>query len=355
MKTLAPAIIVAITAAAPAFAEDRLSPGIWTNTEDTYFAEEEGRAKAEWTAFDVRADGTWRRIDAFGEPLTDLNNGPIPDLNPRDGGSGWQIGPSELRKAQSFSCWVSTRKFAAKPDGSPAWTFANRLAMFDQGGRVLVPGNGEAPDITIRMRNVSWARGSRNKPSLVLYVHKDDPVRAESYSWASPDASLVGINLRWVQGSCAKVQDQPPQGDAGSASLVSMGEQWRVLYEGGQWGALRALYADDAVLMTQGTVPLRNADAIISFLRRLTDAGAKVRFQFKPEEARVEGTIGFVTATYRMDIAAPDQPEQAVAGRSLLIYKWIDGGWKLWRDIDNLAPDVTPESFEDQAALSLRR
>ncbi|MFN3865002.1 MAG: hypothetical protein ACK4RT_12055, partial [Erythrobacter sp.] len=70
-----------------------------------------------------------------------------------------------------------------------------------------IPGHGEAPDLSIRLRNVTWAKGSRNKPSLVLYVHKDDPERAESYSWASPDASLVGINLRWVQASCSRTGD----------------------------------------------------------------------------------------------------------------------------------------------------
>ncbi|MFM7404392.1 MAG: hypothetical protein ACKO1N_09980 [Erythrobacter sp.] len=72
---------------------------------------------------------------------------------------------------------------------------------------MAILGKGEAPDVSIRLRNVTWARGSRNKPSLVLYVHKDDPERAESYSWASPDASLVGINLRWMQGSCTKTGD----------------------------------------------------------------------------------------------------------------------------------------------------
>ncbi len=66
-----------------------------------------------------------------------------------------------------------------------------------------MPGNGEAPDMTLRMRNVTWARGSRNTPSLVIYLHRDDPDRAETYSWASPDATLVGINARWAQASCS--------------------------------------------------------------------------------------------------------------------------------------------------------
>ncbi len=189
--------------AVPAAAQDSLAPGIWTNNEDIYFAEEEGREKPPWAGFEVKDDGQWRRVDGFGEAISDWSSGAIPGLSPRKGG-GLQIGTSELRRSRPMSCWVSVRKYASKPDGSDDWTFASKLKIFDQGGRVSVPGDGMAPDVTLRVRNVTWAKGSRNKPSLVLYIHKDDPERAESYSWASPDASLVGVNLRWVQASCSR-------------------------------------------------------------------------------------------------------------------------------------------------------
>jgi hypothetical protein len=184
-----------------------LATGTWTNTEDAYFAEEEGRPRPAPVMIEVDANGRWRSIDAFGAPQGEWQEGPIPGLAPRKGGSGWQIDGSEIRRARPFTCWVSVRKFAARADGTPDWTYAGNLAAFDQGGRVTIPGKGEAPDVSIRLRNVTWARGSRNKPSLVLYVHKDDPERAESYSWASPDALLVGINLRWMQGSCSRTGD----------------------------------------------------------------------------------------------------------------------------------------------------
>lgn len=199
--------MAALTISAPALAQIPLSPGVWTNTEDIYFAEEEGREKAPEVMLQVGDDGAWRRINAFGEPQIDWTHDPIPGLARREGGSGWQVGTSEIRQARPFSCWVSVRKFAGKPDGSADWTFTRGLKTFDQGGRVFVSGEGEAPDVTFRLRNVTWAKGSRNRPSFVLYVHKDDPGRAESYSWASPDADLVGINLRWVQGSCSMIKE----------------------------------------------------------------------------------------------------------------------------------------------------
>lgn len=324
-----------------AAAQDTLPAGIWTNTEDAYFAEEEGRAQPKPVLIAVGEDKRWRAIDAFGVPQGEWQAGAIPGLARRESGSGWQIAGSEIRRARPFTCWVSVRKFAAKPDGTPDWTFAGGLASFDQGGRVSIAGEGIAPDVTIRLRNVTWAKGSRNKPALVLYAHKDDPERAESYGWASPDARLVGINLRWMQGSCTRADAPPPVGEAASESLIAAGQEWKTLYETGNWAALRALYADDAVLMTQGTAKLEGADTIIGYLQRIGEAGGRAVIDFAPEEARAEGEHGFVTARYRMSVSLPGKPPATIAGRSMLVYKWAKGQWLLWRDMDNLAPDAS--------------
>ncbi|OYQ30140.1 hypothetical protein CHU93_06730 [Sandarakinorhabdus cyanobacteriorum] len=82
--------------------------------------------------------------------------------------------------------------------------FAANLVTHDAGGRVVSAVDG-APAVELRLRNVVWPPPSQNRPSLVLYVHTpDQPNRAVSYSWADPAAKLIGINLRWVQGSCTR-------------------------------------------------------------------------------------------------------------------------------------------------------
>ena len=179
------------------------APGIWTNAEDAYFAAEEGRPQPRDIALEVAQDGGWRWIDFTGTPLGEWQSGPVDGLAERRADGGWQVDGSEIRKARRFSCWVSVRKFAGKPDGSEDWSFASGLAAFDQGGKVIIPGTNEAPGVTLKLRNVTWAKGSRNRPALVLYVHRGDNERAESYAWTSPGSDLVGINLRWVQGSCS--------------------------------------------------------------------------------------------------------------------------------------------------------
>jgi ketosteroid isomerase-like protein len=130
------------------------------------------------------------------------------------------------------------------------------------------------------------------------------------------------------------------------AQLGSAAERWRTLYQAGDWTALRTLYADDAVLMTQGQKKIEGADNILAFLQRLTNAGAAVTFTFEPEENLVSGGYGFATDKYRMDIAFPDREPTIVMGRSFLVYEWNGSEWKLWRDMDNFAPDVTKGDFQ---------
>ena len=146
--------------------------------------------------------------------------------------------------------------------------------------------------------------------------------------------------------------DWAAQQQTQETALAQAGERWRTTYMAGDWEALRALYTDDAVLMTQGQPRIEGADNIIAFLQRLGNAGASVDFYFEDEEVTApseygNADFGFVTAKYRMDITFPGADEPTVVvGRSFLVYKWEDGMWKLWRDMDNLAPDVTAEDFK---------
>jgi hypothetical protein len=111
----------------------------------------------------------------------------------------------EYRRARSFTCWMSIPKVQKNADGSTDWFFAPGLKLHDQGARVWVATDDAPPqEYGFKLRNVVWPYGS-NKPALTLYVYrKRDPDTAISYSWADPDAKLIGINLRAVQGSCSR-------------------------------------------------------------------------------------------------------------------------------------------------------
>ena len=117
----------------------------------------------------------------------------------------WQDTALELRRANNYTCWMAAPKTAKKPDGSTDWAYFADLKLHDQGGRVWVETEEDAPQrYGYRLRQVVWPYGN-SKPALTLYVYTgESPDRAVSYAWADPKAELIGINLRTMQGSCAR-------------------------------------------------------------------------------------------------------------------------------------------------------
>jgi hypothetical protein len=185
-------------------------PGIYTNEEQVYFEREAGRTPPAWVGIRVERQGNQvvaQPIDAFGAVSgTAMPSPPVFDQGEDRSSFSTSIGGSTVRlnRARPFTCWVSVRRHADRANGEADWSFDRNLSLHDQGGRLLVQPEG-GPPVVVRMRNVVWPPPSTNRPSLVLYVHRpESPDRAESYSWADPDARMVGINLRWMQASCSR-------------------------------------------------------------------------------------------------------------------------------------------------------
>lgn len=203
--------MIALAALLLAAGVPALPAGTYTNEEDRYFAGEAKRPVPDWLGVVIAADGRWRPVDVFGKVLGDWQTGSLPGLATDASGKITVTAANkittELRRGAAFRCWVSVKRFAAKPDGSPDYTYHPGLALHDAGGRAQVS-DPDAPPVVIRLRNVIWPAPSTNKPSLVLYVHRpEEPDKAVSYVWADPQAKLIGINLRWMQGSCSREKD----------------------------------------------------------------------------------------------------------------------------------------------------
>ncbi|NRD89628.1 hypothetical protein C8024_09465 [Sphingopyxis sp. BSNA05] len=232
-----------------------LLSGTFSNEEQVYFEKDAGRAAPPWLSLRIsrNKDGlTLEPIDAYGEAIGATKPVVISAGEARSTvrvgscsryfertGEGWRYGAvqnrmackqdyqiiavnpdgvrlrlndgseTSLKRARPVQCWAAI----PKADGSTDWVFAGDLALHDQGGRARVGGGDSGAEaVTLRMRAVHWPAPSRNRPSMVLYVHKQDPDRAESYSWADIDASRVGLNLRWMQASCTIPGAERPSG-----------------------------------------------------------------------------------------------------------------------------------------------
>ncbi len=232
---------------AAALATAALLPGVYTNEEQVYFATEAGKPAPPWTGLRITADGdvfrvegvdshgaavgadaVWRVLEA--EQSVSINSGGCTrafarvatglEIVEKKGvcGAGLTtltaagIGMTAadgtlltLQRSRAFKCWASIPRKALK-DGKTDWWFQQGLMLHDVGGRVTVTTDEPMPQtFSLRMRNVVWPNGN-NAPSLVLYVHGEDPDHAIAYSWADPLAKRVGINLRTMQASCTLVE-----------------------------------------------------------------------------------------------------------------------------------------------------
>ena len=225
-----------------------LLPGTYTNEEQVYFAADAGKPVPPWTGIQVTAQGDMFRVqgvDAYGASVGGesiwriRDGGEIVSITSGDcrrdfarvtlgltivnqqgacaapglttvtaAGLAMKMADGttlELLRSRAFKCWASIPRKALK-DGKPDWWFKPELMLHDAGGRVTATTDEAVPQsFTLRMRNVVWPSGN-NAPSLVLYVHGNDPDHAISYSWADPAAKRVGINLRTFQGSCTLIE-----------------------------------------------------------------------------------------------------------------------------------------------------
>jgi len=155
--------------------------------------------------------------------------------------------------------------------------------------------------------------------------------------------SVTVFGAALLLASCSVKDTNEEIENADKAALASAGDTWNKLYSMQDWTGLRALYEDDAWLMTDKASAHRNADEIVKYLQDFAGSGAKINFEFAPEDIVVDRPYGFVTAKFWMTADMPDGARIKTAGRSLLVYKLNDGQWRLWRDIDNTSPDVNPD------------
>ena len=128
------------------------------------------------------------------------------------------------------------------------------------------------------------------------------------------------------------------------AAVRAHSTRWKALYEAGDFDTLETLYTSDAILMTAGAPRLDGPDEIVGRFRTSHAAGWRATIDFHEENLEVDGDRADLIALYWMTITPPEGDAIEAMGRSWLTFRrGIDGEWRLWRDMDNRAPDVTSD------------
>jgi uncharacterized protein (TIGR02246 family) len=146
-------------------------------------------------------------------------------------------------------------------------------------------------------------------------------------------ASIIGV---------ATAEETGPSADI--AAVKAFGADWARYYGAGDIDSMARLYEPDAVLMTHGQPMLRGKEAILAYFRARAGRAA-LGASFDYESVVVEGRRATLISKYWLCLRVRDTGQQIRAqGRSLLTFKkGRDRVWRLWRDMDNTAPDVNAD------------
>ncbi|MEM8697470.1 MAG: DUF4440 domain-containing protein [Pseudomonadota bacterium] len=126
------------------------------------------------------------------------------------------------------------------------------------------------------------------------------------------------------------------------AAVRAHSERWKALYEAADFDVLETLYMPDAVLMSAGVPRLNGPAAIVGRFRQSHAAGWRATIDFLEEDLTIDGDRADLIALYWMTVTPPEGDAIEAMGRSWLTFqRGADGEWRLWRDMDNRAPDVT--------------
>jgi ketosteroid isomerase-like protein len=141
-----------------------------------------------------------------------------------------------------------------------------------------------------------------------------------------------------ILSSCAS----QPRGGQDPTVLRQTGERWSQHYRDRDLDALMRLYVDDAMVALHNQPALYGKAQIRAyFAERFAQGESQSTFELAYEQIEFHGQVAHIVSKYWL--RAQDPSSGAIvsdAGRSLLIYRFEQGQWKIAVDIDQATPDV---------------
>lgn len=104
----------------------------------------------------------------------------------------------QYRRATPYTCWVAVK------NERDEWDFFQNLRVLDQGGKGYFQTSDQVPkQYYLQLKETVFPAGKR--PDVFeLFIHEAGNPTALSYVWTKVGSDRIGINLRWMQGSCSK-------------------------------------------------------------------------------------------------------------------------------------------------------
>ncbi len=119
--------------------------------------------------------------------------------------------PLQLERTRPFQCYVDVPGVGGGRD--VPYKRYKIDDMHDKGAESWITTT-EGQEIGIALRNVVWPMNNQEniftRDSFVIYVSTriDGEREEKGYSWTSPDAERIGINLKWMLANCYHVSSE---------------------------------------------------------------------------------------------------------------------------------------------------
>ncbi len=149
--------------------------------------------------------------------------------------------------------------------------------------------------------------------------------------------STVTVSLLLlINASCTVQQDSAKIHDA----IVAANEQFMTAFSNSDDAAMAALYTEDAKLMPSNNDFVSGNEAVRAFWKSVFDRGIK---KAKLETLEVEG-MGDTACEVGKYTLFIEGEQVADSGKYVVIWKKVNGQWKLHRDIWNTSMPAQPQS-----------
>ena len=122
--------------------------------------------------------------------------------------------------------------------------------------------------------------------------------------------------------------------------IHEVNRQFMDAYGRGDAGAVAALYTEDGYLLAAGAPMVRGPEGIQQVLQGMMGMGV-TGIELHSEELTVEGDTAYEVGTATVTIRPPDQDPIQDPAKYVIIWKRVEGDWKLHVDIFN--SDTPPQ------------
>jgi uncharacterized protein (TIGR02246 family) len=121
------------------------------------------------------------------------------------------------------------------------------------------------------------------------------------------------------------------------AAIEAVNAEFSAAFNRGDAAAVASFYTEDGSLLPPGEAIVSGRSSIEAYWKAGVGAGLS-NLQLRAMEVEAHGPMAYEVGEFNFDMPAADGTKTTAKGKYLVVWKEVDGAWKLHRDIWNDPP-----------------